>query len=123
MKSPKKNFIYNIIYQMLISIIPLITAPYLSRVIGAKGLGIYSYTYSIVHYFMIFTLLGVNNYGNRSIARVREENSKLSKTFFSIFVLQVIMGIILSIIYMGYVFIFANEYKVISLIQSIFIYK
>ena len=121
MSNPKKNFIYNIIYQMLILIIPIITAPYLSRVIGAKGVGIYSYTYSIVNYFMLMTLLGVNNYGNRTIAKVRDNQEKLSKTFWSIYSLQIIMGLTMIIIYISYVFLFVNKYRIIALIQTIFI--
>ena len=81
MTSPKKNFIYNVMYQILILIIPLITAPYLSRVVGSEGIGIFSYTYSIVYYFMLLTLLGVNNYGNREIAKVRDSKKELSKHF------------------------------------------
>ena len=77
MKKVKINFLYNIVYQLLVLIIPLITAPYLSRVIGASGVGIYSYTYSIVYYFILLVLLGVNNYGNRSIAKVRNNKDKL----------------------------------------------
>ena len=119
--SPKKNFIYNIIYQILTLIIPLIITPYLSRVIGSGGVGIYSYTYSIVHYFMLLTMMGVNNYGNRTIAKVREDNDKLSKTFWSIYLLQLIMGLTLTIIYISYVLIFDNEFKIIALIQSLFI--
>jgi len=117
----KKNFIYNIIYQILVLIIPLITAPYLSRIIGSEGIGIYSYTYSIVNYFMLITLLGVNNYGNRSIAKVRDEPEKLSKTFWSIYLLQLIMGILMLIVYLIYVLCFDNKYKTVALIQSFFI--
>lgn len=58
----KSNFIYNAIYQILILIVPFITTPYVARTIGAKGVGTYSYTYSIVSYFMMFALLGMNNY-------------------------------------------------------------
>ena len=65
MSDIKKNFIYNIVYQILIMIIPLITMPYVSRVLGSTGIGTYSYTYSIVYYFMMFAMLGFNNYGNR----------------------------------------------------------
>ena len=75
----KKNLIYNIIYQLLILILPLITMPYVSRVLGADGIGTYSYTYSIAYYFMIFGMLGLNNYGNRTIAKVRDDKDKLSK--------------------------------------------
>ena len=99
MKSLKKNFLYNIVYQILILIIPLVTVPYVSRIIGPKGIGIYSYTYSIVYYFMIFAMLGLNNYGNRSIAKVRDDKEKLSKTFKEIHLLQLIVGMIIVFIY------------------------
>ncbi|WP_322020520.1 oligosaccharide flippase family protein [Clostridium butyricum] len=56
---------YNILYQVLSIIIPLITTPYIARVIGAQGVGIQSYTCSVVSYFTLFAMLGVNNYGNR----------------------------------------------------------
>ena len=121
MSNPKKNFIYNILYQLLLLIIPIITAPYVSRVIGASGVGIYSYTYSIVYYFMLLTLLGVNNYGNRTIAKVRDDKIKLSKTFWSIYSLQLIMGIMMVVIYIIYILIFDNKYKIISIIQLLFI--
>ena len=120
-KSPKINFIYNITYQMLILILPLITTPYLSRVVGASGVGIYSYTYSIVYYFMLLCLLGVNNYGNRSIAKVRDNKEKLSKTFWSIYFLQLFMGILMLIVYFIYVFISNSQYKNIAIIQSLYI--
>ncbi len=58
----KSNFIYNAAYQILILIVPFITTPYVARTIGAEGVGTYSYTYSIVSYFMMFALLGMNNY-------------------------------------------------------------
>lgn len=47
MSSLKKNFAYNIAYQILVIILPLITAPYVSRVLGVEGVGTYSYIYSI----------------------------------------------------------------------------
>ena len=58
----KSNFMYNAVYQILILIVPFITTPYVARTIGAEGVGTYSYTYSIVSYFMMFALLGMNNY-------------------------------------------------------------
>ena len=121
MSKVKMNFVYNLIYQVLILIIPLITAPYLARVVGAKGVGIYSYTYSIVYYFMLLTLLGVHNYGNRSIAKVRDNKNNLSKTFWSIYLLQLFMGIIMIVFYMGYLNLFDVKYKNIATIQILFL--
>ena len=88
MSSIKKNFLYNSLYQILVMFIPLITTPYISRVLGAQGVGTYSYAYSIANYFVLFIMLGLNNYGNRTIARVRDNEEKLSKTFWSIYALQ-----------------------------------
>lgn len=53
-KSITINYLLNTSYQILILIVPLITTPYVSRVLGAEGIGIYSYTYSIVSYFLLF---------------------------------------------------------------------
>lgn len=117
----KMNFIYNIMYQILILIMPLITSPYISRVIGAEGLGIYSYTYSIAYYFVMFSMLGINNYGNREIAKCRDDKKKLSKTFWSIYVIQLITSIISICAYVGYILVFDNEYELYALIQLLYI--
>lgn len=121
MSSIKKNFLYNSIYQALVFLIPLVVSPFLARALGAEGIGIYSYTYSIVYYFMLLTLLGVNNYGNRTIAKVRDNKEKLSKTFWSIYVIQLFMGSIMLLSYLVYVMIFGEGYRIIALIQSLFI--
>lgn len=107
--SVKKNFIYNSAYQLLLILIPLITTPFISRVLGPEGTGSYSYAYSIASYFVMFIILGLNNYGNRSVARVRDDKELLSKTFFSIFIFQIITGIIVSLIYIIYIFAFSND--------------
>lgn len=119
--SIKKNFIYNLSYQVLIMILPLITTPYISRVIGPEGIGIQSYTYSIVNYFVLFSMLGINNHGNRSIAIVRENKTQLSKTFFSIYIVQIIMSIFMGLIYCIYIIFIAKSNKIIFIIQSIYI--
>lgn len=92
MTSIKKNFLYNAFYQVLTLILPLITTPYISRVMGAEKIGVYSYAYSIASYFGLFILLGLNNYGNRTIASVCDDKKKLSKTFWSIYVMHVYDG-------------------------------
>ena len=121
MNSIKKNFIYNSLYQILILITPLITVPYVSRILKVEGVGIYSYTYSIVNYFMIITLLGINNYGNRTIAQTRDNKKEMSKKFFEIYSIQVIVGITMLIIYISYLLIFESKYRIISTIQTIYI--
>ena len=117
MKKENKNFLYNVIYQLLIYIFPLITVSYISRVLGATNIGIYSYTYSIVSCFMLVALLGINNYGNRAISRVRDDKDTMSYTFFSIYFLQIILSIVILIIYLIYILCFCTEYKLIFLLQ------
>ena len=119
----KKNFIYNLIYQILILIIPLITIPYVSRVLGAEGIGVYSYTYSIVYYFMLVAMLGINNYGNRTIAKIRDNKEELSKNFLGIYIVQLITAFIMSVTYLIYIFVFDNQYREIALIQTIYIFS
>ena len=85
-KSIKKNYIYNLMYQVLAIVVPLITTPYLSRVLGAERIGIYSFTLSITTYFVLFGSLGVAMYGQREIAFVQNDKEKRSKIFFEVFI-------------------------------------
>ena len=119
--SVKKNFIYNFCYQILTMILPLITTPYISRVIGPEGVGIQSYTYSIANYFVLFAMLGINNHGNRSIAMIRDDKEKLNRTFSSIYSMQFIMSTIMILLYSLYIMFIAKENKIIFLIQAIYI--
>ncbi|MCF0258889.1 MAG: flippase [Erysipelotrichaceae bacterium] len=120
MNSIKKNFLYNTCFQILQIIIPLITTPYISRVLGADGIGSYSYYYTIAAYFVLFILLGLNNYGNREIARIRDDRKKLSSTFWNIYTMQLIMGILVSILYIAFTVLFAKE-KIIAFILMLYI--
>ena len=52
-----KNMVWNTTYQVLSLLIPLLTIPYVSRVLGTDGVGVYSYTYSIANYFVLFATL------------------------------------------------------------------
>lgn len=117
-KSIAKNFIYNLLLQIVTLFMPLITVPYVSRILGKEGVGLYSYTLSIVQYFVIFGTLGVSMYGNRQIAYVRDDKEKMSKTFWSITFLKVITTSISLLVYM-LVFGFDKAYGNIYLIQAI----
>ena len=81
----KKNLIYNVTYQILVIILPFITAPYISRVLGAHNVGVYSYTQAFANYFYLFAMLGVMNYGNRTIAAVRDDFEEIKRRFWEIF--------------------------------------
>lgn len=92
----KKNFIYNFISQILTLVIPLITTPYLSRILGEEGNGQISYSLSIVTVFILFASLGFTTYGQREIAKVRDDKEATSKVFWEITILKAITTIISS---------------------------
>lgn len=121
MKRENKNFIYNVIYQLFSFIIPLITAPYIARTLGANNIGIYSYTYSIVNYFMLATMLGINNYGSTSIAKVSSDKELVSKKFFSIYYLQLMVGILMLVTYNLLNIFVIKQYNTILFIDNIFL--
>lgn len=104
MESIKKNYIFSVLYQILIIIVPLLTAPYLTRVIGATKLGVYSYTNSIAYYFYLFAMLGMANYGNREVAKVRDNKDKLNKIFSELVTMQISFGLLVSLVYGLYIF-------------------
>ena len=121
MESIKKNFIYNIVYQVLLIFLPLITAPYISRTLGATGVGIYSYTNSVAYYFIMLAMLGISNYGNRSVAAVRDNKESLNRVFSSIYILQVSTFIIAILAYIIYAIFFAKNNELIVLIQLLYV--
>lgn len=121
-KSVKLNFLYQSAYQILMVISPLITSPYISRVLGADNLGIYSYCYSVAYYFGIFAILGISNYGNRSIAKInRDSKEERSQLFCEIFGMQLLTSSVVIAAYLVYIVIFANDYRVNSLIELLYI--
>ena len=121
MKSLQKNFLYNVLYQILLVILPLITAPYISRTLGATAVGVYSYTYSVAYYFLLIAMLGIGNHGNRSIAAVRDDRKKLNKKFSIIYYLQVITFSIAILAYAIYLVLFVKDNRLIVLLQLIYV--
>lgn len=83
-KSLKRNYIYNVIYQIFILIVPLITAPYISRVLSAEGVGQYSFTNSIQSYFTLVAALGFGYYAQRQIAANQNDKKEQSKIFWEV---------------------------------------
>ena len=118
--SLKSNIVFNTIYQILIIVTPLITTPYISRVIGAEGYGDFSFTQSIANYFFLFAMLGVNNYGNRIISQSRNDKKEMSKNFWNLYSIQFILALIAAPIYLIYAFSFSNQtYIWLTLIQGL----
>lgn len=93
-KSIKLNFIMNAILQISAFIFPLITFPYVSRILGPSGTGNVSFATSIVTYFALFAQLGIPTYGIRATARVRDDKKLLSKTVQEIFIINAVMCVL-----------------------------
>ena len=116
--SIKKNFMLSMTYQILILIIPFITAPYISRVLGASGVGIYSYTNSIQMYFSLFAVLGTISYGTREISRNRDDKYVRTKLFWEIELLTIITTMICFVFWL-FLILFSKEYKIYYMILSL----
>lgn len=114
-----RNYLYNLIYQILLVFLPIITVPYVTRVLGSNGVGIYAYTSANIQYFILFGTLGIALYGNRTVAYVRDDKEKLSNAFWSILLLK---SITTSVVYVIFVIIFSinkNQFNIYYWIQSI----
>ncbi|EKQ56941.1 MULTISPECIES: oligosaccharide flippase family protein [unclassified Clostridium] len=114
-----KNYIYNTLYQIMSLFIPLITMPYMTRIFTPDQMGLNSYTLSIVSYFMLFGMLGMQMYGNRQIAYVRDDKIKINRTFWSLFTTQLITNSISLIIYYCSILFYITEYKLVYVAQGL----
>lgn len=90
-RSLTENLFYNMLYQIIVTVLPIITIPYVTRTLGLHANGIYSYTESIVTYFIIFGSLGTSLYGVRKVAYVCDEKEKLSKVTLEIIYLKLLL--------------------------------
>lgn len=114
----RKNFAYSVSYQILIIILPLITSPYVSRVLGASGLGAYAYTNSISSFVAMFGLLGISNHGSRTVAALGNNKKKRSEAFWNIWTIQALFTIITLIAYIIYVIFFCKtEYQTLFFVE------
>jgi len=113
--STKKNAAYNVAYRMFSVFLPLVTAPYLSRTVGTDGVGLYSLAWSVSYVFCLIGMLGLNDYGVRTIAQVRDNREELDRTFSAIWQMQLLVAGATLVAWLGYVFFVAGEEKVIAL--------
>ena len=90
-----KNYLYNLSYQILTIILPIITVPYVTRIFTSEALGNYGFYSSIVSYFSLFAMLGIGIYGTKQIAAAND----VSSTFWNIYVIQLIASILAISVY------------------------
>lgn len=90
MKSLSKNYLYNLSYQLLTLLTPLITTPYIARTLGVDGIGEYSFSFSIVAYFVLLAQFGITSYAQREIAYYQDDSREQSRIFFEVISFQLL---------------------------------
>ena len=103
-KSLKLNFIMNAILTMSSFIFPLITFPYVSRILLPEGTGTVSFATSVVTYFALFAQLGIPTYGIRACAKVRDNKEALSRTVQEIFLINCVMSVLTYAVFLAALF-------------------
>ena len=120
-KSIKKNAVYNLISKILALIVPVITTPYLARVLGEVGNGQISYVSSIITYFTLAAGLGFSVYGQREIAKYRDDKEEKSRVFWEIFITKTITTIVSLAVLAALLFTvgFGETYNLLMLIMAL----
>ena len=118
--SVKKNYLYNLLYQMTSVLLPVLTIPYVSRVLSADGIGINTVTYANTQYFILLGSLGISIYATKKIATIREKKDKLKKTFWEIFSIQ-FTGCILAYMVFALTLGQSHKYGVFYMLQGFYI--
>ena len=110
-----KNYLYNLSYQILTIILPIVTVPYVTRIFTSEALGNYVFYNSIVSYFSLFAMLGIGVYGTKQIAAA----SDVSSTFWNIYAIQLIASILSIFVYIIVVFSIPQMEGIVPLIVGI----
>lgn len=114
-----KNYIYQFIYQLMNIIFPILTLPYVSKVLGAENLGMYTYSFSIITYLVLISDLGIRNYGSRKVAYCRENKDELQKFFWELFLQKFYISMLVFLF--SFIYFFYTNKNEIFLIQIFYI--
>ncbi len=118
-KNVKRNYIYNVAYQMLVIITPLLTAPYIARVLGAERIGVFSYVTAVAAFFIIFATLGTSTYGQREVSYVQTDVKNRSIAFWNTLIFRCTSTAIFLLIYGIFIFLLHPTWMIIYIIQFI----
>ena len=119
-QSVKKNYVYNLVYQMLAVVIPLMIQPYIARVLGAGEVGAFSYTTAITGYFALVGNLGIATYGQLRVAAFRNDRRKVSQVFWELAVLRFLMMSASACLFWLFIRLLARpEYKTLYMVLTI----
>ena len=107
----KKNYLYNVLCELITTLIPLITTPYVTRMLGKSGMGAYQYVLTIATYFGLFANCGIKAYGNRCIAQAKDDSEKRSRVFSGILFQQMLLSFTVLAVYVLYTVLLGAEYR------------
>ena len=95
----KSNFLYQVLYNCVTMILPLIVTPFLTRALLENKIGEFTYSRSIASYFVLFAMLGIVKYGQRIISQSRNDETKLRKSFWSLYAVHAAFSLSALLIY------------------------
>lgn len=116
MPSIAKNFAYNILLNLSRVVLPLITAPYVSRILEPDGIGINGFANTYVTYFVLVALLGIPTYGIREVAKVSDSKEKMSEFVSQMMTIAIVCTLVVTVIFIVSVFLIpqlAENYAII----------
>ena len=120
-QSTLNNYVFQMLYQFLILVIPLILSPYLTRTLGKTSLGIYAYSNSIAYYFVILATLGISRHGQRIISANSDNTEVLRKKFWSLLAVHAAFSVLAILLYWLFISAFVKENAIIYRIQTFYV--
>lgn len=115
-----KNYLYNLSYQLLLLVVPLITMPYLSRVLGLANQGTFSVLYSVVSCFVMLGCIGLNIYGQREIAYYKNSEQDCNRIFWEISIIRFVMLFASLVLYFLFIWFNFNVIGVINVYNPVY---
>ena len=120
-KNIKLNYLFSVTYRIFAIIIPIVSTPYLTSILGAEGIGQQSYVSSYATYFLLFGLLGFGIYGQRLISNKRDDPYQMSKSFWELYSSQVLISLLalLSFVFLAVFQPFGSQYQLCFYVEII----
>lgn len=112
----KKNYFFNLMYQVLLIILPIITAPYVSRVLRPEGVGKYNYATSIGLIYIMVAALGTSIYAIREISCIRNDKVAVSKLFWELLIIRIMGVIFIAPVYIFHMYIFTDYTEILGIV-------
>lgn len=124
MASIKRNFAYNVLLNVSRVIFPLITAPYISRVLEPDGIGLFNFANTYAGYFALFAVLGIPTYGIREVAKIHDDKAALTKLVSELISVSFITTFIVTLIYVTSIFLIGqlDDNRVLFLVSGFLLY-